>query len=185
MVFIIYNGIIMLPIGLPVLSVRNMISYFEFGSKYMGTGEALRWEDGKRYELPQDYADMLGWESMVGQISEVYHQLPANERAKCSIFAANYGEAGAIDYYGEKYHLPKSISKGSSYWLWGYREYDGQLAIITGLTVESVKSLYNEILAITEFRYPHARESGMSIIVARNPKMSMIEMWQVLKKHRY
>ena len=95
----------MLPIGLPVLSVRNMISYFEFGSKYMGTGEALRWEDGKMYELPQDYADMLGWESMVGQISE--------------------------------------------------------------------------------FIYPHARESGMSIIIARHTKMSMIEMWQDLKKHRY
>ena len=49
MMFIIYIGTVMLPIGLPVLSVRNMISYFEFGSKYMGTGEALRWEDGKRY----------------------------------------------------------------------------------------------------------------------------------------
>ena len=44
----------MLPIGLPVLSVRNMISYFEFGSKYMGTGEALRWEDEKTYKLPQN-----------------------------------------------------------------------------------------------------------------------------------
>ena len=137
----------MLPIGLPVLSVRNLISYFEFGSKYMGTGEALRWEYGK--------------------------------------MAANYSEAGAIDYYGEKYHLPKSISKGSSYWLWGYSEYDGQLTIITGLNIESAKSLYNEIVATTEFRHPHARESGMSIIVAQNPKMSMIEMWQDLKKHRY
>ena len=52
----------MLPIGLPVSSVKNMIVYLSFSSKYMGTVEALRWETGQMHELPQDDADMLGWE---------------------------------------------------------------------------------------------------------------------------
>ncbi len=175
----------MLPIGIPILSVKNMISYFSFTSKYMGTGEALRWEDGKMYQLPQDYADMLGWEDMCKQIADLYHNLPSEDKKVCAIFAANYGEAGAIDYYGDKYNLPRSISKGSSYWLWGFREYDGQLAIITGLSVGNVQSIFHEIITIAEFRHPHARESGINIIVARNVKSSMSEIWQILKQYRY
>jgi hypothetical protein len=184
-IFIIYNGIVLLPIGLPVFSVNNMISYFKFTGKYLGTGNALIWEDGKKYELPQDYADMLGWEAMDGEVAKLYHSLPLEDKKSCAIFASNYGEAGAIDYYGEKYNLPKCISKGSSYWLWGFREYDGKLAIIMGLSPENVKSFFGEIVIDQQFRYENARESGMKIILAREPKMNMSEIWQILKQYRY
>ena len=54
-------------------------------------------------------------------ISGVYHNIPASERAGCAILAGNYGEAGAIDYYGPKLGLPKAISGHNSYFDWGPR----------------------------------------------------------------
>src|ERR1700742_1291416 len=39
------------------------------------------------------------------------------------ILAGNYGEAGAIDFFGGQYGLPKSISAHQNYYYWGYRDY--------------------------------------------------------------
>ena len=68
----------------------------------------VRTERDAPVALPQLYADMFGWDDMAGVISGVYHNIPASERAGCAILAGNYGEAGAIDYYGPKLGLAQS-----------------------------------------------------------------------------
>ena len=183
--FVIVGTSLMIPIGLPLFSVGTMISYFEFGVKYMGMEEALRWETGELHELPQDWADMLGWEEQVAAVAETYHSLPVEEKVGCAIFAANYGAAGAIDYYGSRYGLPKSISHSSSYWLWGYRDYNGKILVTIGLDEEDLSYFYDEAEPGVAFNYPHARESGVPIYIARCPKVSMEEMWKILEKYRY
>ena len=185
LVFLTIQGIVLLPVGIPILSEPGMISYFKFSSKYLGVGEALRWETGEMHLLPQDYADMLGWQKMVEKVAEAYHSLPPEQRQNYAIFAANYGEAGAIDYYGHLYGLPKCISKGSSYWLWGYRNYDGKALIVIGLSKEDLEDFYKNIDTYGVFRYRNARESGVRILVAREPQYSIAELWQILKKYRY
>lgn len=174
-----------IPIGLPVLSVENMIRYFDFGSKYMGMEEALRWETGELHELPQDYADMLGWEELVAEVAKTYHSLSETERQQCAIFASNYGEAGALDYYAAGYGLPKSVSHSGSYWLWGYRSYDGHLMILVGLEKEVVSRFFHNVEEQGRFHYPHARENGAPIIVARHLRISVNELWANLKQFRY
>ena len=47
---------------------------------------------------------------MVASVAGVYNSLPPEQRAKTAILAGNYGEAGAIDFFGPRYGLPKSIS---------------------------------------------------------------------------
>ena len=37
---------------------------------------AVRTNTGETGELPQDYADMLGWEEQVAAVARVYHALP-------------------------------------------------------------------------------------------------------------
>ena len=46
---------------------------------------------------------------MVRETARVYNALPPEERARTAIFANDYGEAGAIDYFGPRYGLPKAI----------------------------------------------------------------------------
>ncbi len=48
-------------------------------------------------EVPQIFADELGWESLVAEVAKVYESLPPAERSRAMIWGAAYGEAGAID----------------------------------------------------------------------------------------
>jgi hypothetical protein len=64
--------------------------------KYRPLG-LLRWEDGKDHQLPQDFADMLGWRELAYKTDSAYNSL--KDREAVIIIADNYGQAGAINYY--------------------------------------------------------------------------------------
>jgi hypothetical protein len=64
--------------------------------KYQRYG-MLRWEDGKDHNLPQDFADMLGWKELATKMDSIYSTLPNPDNT--FILCDNYGEAGAINYY--------------------------------------------------------------------------------------
>ena len=70
-------------------------------------------------KLPQTFADRFGWPEMAQATAAVYHELTPEEQAVTAIFARNYGEAGAIDFYGPALGLPKAISGHLNYWYWG------------------------------------------------------------------
>jgi hypothetical protein len=69
--------------------------------------------------LPQYFSDEFGWEDVAHQTAAAFHRLPPEDQAKAVIFANNYGEAAAIDFFGSRYGLPKAISIHQNYWLWG------------------------------------------------------------------
>ena len=78
---LIIAGFVIIPFGLPVLSVEKYIKYAD----WIGiTPEAEeRKEMGK---LPQHYADMHGWEEMAEIVAFVYYNLTPEEQEKTSIF---------------------------------------------------------------------------------------------------
>ncbi len=53
--------------------------------------------------LPQHFGDEFGWPEMVAAVADVYISMPREERAKTGILAGNYGEAGAIDFFGPRW----------------------------------------------------------------------------------
>ena len=66
--------------------------------KYSKLG-MLNWEDGKEHELPQDFADMLGWKELAEKVDKAYSGL--SDKENTIIICDNYGEAGAINYYSK------------------------------------------------------------------------------------
>ncbi|MEK7310341.1 MAG: glycosyltransferase family 39 protein, partial [Chloroflexota bacterium] len=97
-------------------------------------------------ELPQHLADQFGWVEMVEKVAAVYQSLPADERAKACIFAGNYGQAGAIDFFGGRYGLPKAISGHQNYFLWGPRDCGGEVLITVGEKPEDVRKSFAEVV---------------------------------------
>ena len=88
----------------------------------------LRWEDGKDHALPQDFADMLGWKELAYKVDTIYSQLPNSERTL--ILCDNYGQAGAINYYGK--HVNKAaVSFNADYinWFNLEKKYDNLIRI--------------------------------------------------------
>ena len=121
------GGVVFAPMFLPVLSEEGYIRYAE----RLGLRQP-RIENHELGPLPQLYADMHGWKEMAEAVAGVYRALPPEERAKAAIFGNNYGEAGAIDFYGPALGLPKAIGAHQSYFLWGPRGATGEVLIVLG-----------------------------------------------------
>ncbi len=176
-ILILIPAILAAPTVLPILPVETLISYQEtIGFK------PPKSEVGHEGVLQQIYGDQFGWQEMVRKVADVYNSLPPEERAKAGIYAGNYGEAGAIDFFGRQYELPKAISGHQSYFLWGHHNYTGELLILLGATKEEAEKKCESVEAKTEVNNPYAMaEEKYKILVCRKTKKPLPEIWQSLK----
>ena len=63
-------------------------------------------------ELKEDRERILmAREELAKSVSEVYKNMPAIERSRAIVFAQNYGEAGAIEYYSKWYAVCLNIEE--------------------------------------------------------------------------
>lgn len=90
----------------PEYIVKNPEKYKKMGM--------LRWEDGKDHDLPQDFADMLGWKELSRKTDSVYALIP--DKKETLVLCDNYGQAGAINYYTKK--GIKAVSFNADYVNW-------------------------------------------------------------------
>jgi 4-amino-4-deoxy-L-arabinose transferase-like glycosyltransferase len=124
-IIVIVFGVLALPLTLPILPPEKVPAYMvALGVK------SSRTENGMVSVLPQYFADQFGWPEMAASVAGVYNALPPEQRAKTAILAGNYGGAGAIDFFGPRYGLPKSISAHQNYYYWGPRDYTGESVIL-------------------------------------------------------
>ena len=77
----------------------------------------LRWEDGKNHNLPQDFADMIGWKEMAEKALDAYKMIPPDELKYTLIICSNYGQAGALNYYNRK-KMPEAYAFNTDYIYW-------------------------------------------------------------------
>ena len=171
---LVVSALVIAPLALPVLPVENFIRY----SKTLGVQPPT--EERHHFgELPQHYADMFGWEEMVATVAKVYQSLSPEDQAKCGIYAQNYGEAGAIDFFGKRYNLPKATSGHNNYYLWGPREYTGEIMIILGGRLEDHEIGFEEVkqVAVTKCNYCMPYENNLPIFIARKLKAPIKEIW--------
>ncbi|MGH7517505.1 MAG: glycosyltransferase family 39 protein [Gemmatimonadales bacterium] len=171
-------GAAMLPLGLPVLPPDRMSAYVN----RIGLTRPLRTNTGEYERLPQDYADMLGWAQQVQAIARVYDSLPPDERADAVLLAGNYGEAGAIDFYGPRYRLPGAVSPVGSYWFFGPGEKPGNIVIAIGVTRDAALGYFAEATQVATVGHPYAvaEERNVPIVVAKHPTRTLQQIWPEL-----
>ena len=109
-------GLPFVPAALPVASPEKLDRYYKL-IEFSNTN-ILKWEDLQHHPLPQDFADMLGWEEMTQKVTAAYNILDSSEKQHTILFCDNYGEAGAVNFYGKKYHLPEAYSDNASFLYW-------------------------------------------------------------------
>ncbi len=181
MVFLILG---ILPFALPVLSMERMEKYCDYLVNEIGFDGPLRWEDGKIHPLPQDYADMNGWEEIAQKVSKFYHQLSDEEKRQCNILGVNYGEAGAINFYRKKYNLPEAYSRNSSFVLWAPEDiqFNNQIMVIDELQEGS--DWFETMVLVDSIENPYARDKGY-IYYRTNPKTDVEAAWKAyIREHK-
>ncbi len=63
-------------------------------------------------------ADSVGWDDIAHQVTTIYDDLPASERANTVIISAYYGVPGALEVYDDPAIRPLAISPQLSDWYW-------------------------------------------------------------------
>ncbi len=166
------------PLSVPVLSAENYLPY----QKALGF-EPPKAENQPTGPLPQHFADEFGWEEMAREVGRVYNSLPSEQRAKTAIFANSYGQAGAIDFFGKKYGLPKAISNHQSYWLWGPRDYTGESVIVLGSDGRGDREHFASVEVAGKTYHPYSRrDEHFDIFLCRDLNASLQALWPRMKK---
>ncbi len=171
--------VILAPTVSPVFSPEGAIAY----QKKLGI-EPPKAENQRTGPLPQYFADEFGWREMAEATAQAYNSLSADERARTAIFANNYGEAGAIDFFGPRLGLPKSICNHQSYWLWGPRDYDGGIVIVLGSDGTGDREHFRSVEAVGRVEHPYSRrDEHFDIFLCRGLTGDLRQLWPRIKNY--
>jgi hypothetical protein len=98
------------------------------------------------------------------------------------VLTGNYGQAGAIDFYGPELGLPKAISGHQNYYLWGLRGYSGEVVITIGMRSEVLRRYFEEVdyAGQTYHLYAMAYENT-PVYICRKPKVPLRDVWEDFK----
>jgi hypothetical protein len=153
-------GACLIPIILPVWKPARLA---RFNKKY---GIENKWEDQQLHPISQDFADMLGWKELTEKTERFYLSLPQATRDSTLIFAGNYGEAGALSYYGKNSSFKKqvrSINGSFILWLPAQLQFRNMIFIDEDLPEEKLLASFEHASVIDSISNPDARESGTRI----------------------
>lgn len=145
------------------------------------------------YDLSANSGESLGWPQLVGTVRQVWTGLPPGQRANAVIFAADYGEAGAINELGRGTGLPTAVSAHNTDWWWG----PGNPHATTVVAVAPGPDHAPEYAAHLRRYFRHVRvaatlsspdgvhniESGGHVYICTGPRRPWGEMWPELRNY--
>jgi len=177
-------GAHLLTVTVPVLSPESFLAY----AKHLPFKLPVMEHAHARAALPQWYADQFGWEEIVAETAVAWNRLSLEEREdeNCGIFAQDYGQAGAIDFLGRKYGLPRSLSGHQTWWLWGPRGYSGNCMIVLDDSRQRLEQLWDHVEYVgTSADNRYALEKQIEVFVCRGAKFgTLAHLWPQLKRWR-
>lgn len=177
---LILGGIAFVPVTVPILPVETYVRYAA------ALGLTPHSAEGKAMgALPQFYADMFGWPEKAAAVAAVYNRLGPEDRARCAIFADNYGRAGAIDFFGRHYGLPSALGRHNNYWIWGPRNYTGELVIVLGGDLRDKQEIFEAVEMAGTVSSPWCMpyENDLTVYVCRGLRAPLRDFWGKLKHY--
>jgi hypothetical protein len=180
-VWILVWGLLLAPMGLPLLPPETLGRYL---AAIGGTVQIERGE-GKRNAVPQYFADRLGWETLVYDVSAVVATLSSEDRKRAVIFAPAYGPAGAIEWLGRGRGLPPVYCGQNSYHTWGPPPDPVDVAIVLGEDDRRLGELFEQVdlAGIHECDHCMPWRNQMPIWVVRRAKGRLAEAWPAMKHY--
>jgi hypothetical protein len=168
--------VILIPALLPFLPPGRMLAYQQaIGFK------SAKLEVHHEGPLDQRLSDQFGWPELVAEVAQIYQSLPSEERANTAIYAANYGEAGAINHLGPVRGLPQAICAHQAHSLWTPPARDYSTYICLGCD-EGLSRVFESVQVAAVHHHPWGMaEENRPIYLCRKPKLSIRGLWPSLK----
>ena len=160
-----------LPIALPLKSPEKLATFYkEYSVDKTGL---LKWEDQRNHELPMDFADMLGWKELTEKAERFYHSLPDATESGTIIYCRNYGQAGALKFYGkEGWFRAMTITDNGSFLLWIGERLSFKNLLFIGRQMpdkdDEVFQHFEKVMVIDSVTNKLSRQFGDKIIFFQN-----------------
>ena len=177
---IVLLGLIALPFALPILPIERFARYQD------ALGIAPQSSEHRALgRLPLYYADMFAWRELAAEVGRIYAALPPEEQARTVFLARNYGEAAAIDVFGETMPLPPSVSGHNNYFLWGPRGHDGSVVIRLGGNRDQLLKAYATVepAGTVDNFWAMPDERGLTLWLCRGRKVPLDQDWPSFKHY--
>jgi hypothetical protein len=176
------NALYMMPITVPILTPEHFLAY----TKTLPFKLPVSEHSHARAPLPQWYSDQFGWKEIADETEVAWNRIPSEERADCGIFAQDYGQAGAIDFFGRAHGMPGAMSGDRTYFLWGPRGYSGNCMIVLDDRQEILQRYWEHIEYIgISAPDPYALEQQIPVFLCKGKKFdSWTDVWPHLKRWR-
>lgn len=165
-VLVLVLGLPVIPLLLPLYSPTGMAGFNKrYNIESLGL---LKWEDQENHPLQQDYADMIGWKELATKANKAYEQLPQSTKAVTVIYCRNYGQVGALKFYGPRGFRDKVISDNGSFLLWIPKTLNYQNLLFVGSHMpgkdDEVFQHFKTVRVMDSITNPLSRQYGDKII---------------------
>lgn len=176
--WLLLGGALLLPIGAPILPREALARH----ASELGVTQAVTTNRGTVLPLPQDFADMIGWEELAAEVARVYRALPDSEKPHTAIVGGNYGRAGALALYSRRLGMPYPISRHGDFYNWGLPHHPVDVLVIAGGSIEELQPLCGSVSEAARLRNPWGveEEQDVAIILCRGLLRPLPELWQHL-----
>jgi hypothetical protein len=181
-VLLVLSAAMIAPLVMPILPPQKLVQYRR---RFSITSVPTERGKEKIALLPQHFADRFGWRQKVEAVATVYAAIGPDERAHTAIAAGNYGEAGAIDFFGPQFQLPHAYSTHNSYWTWGPPPDSTRTLIAIGISRSDLENLCASVSVATVVRCPFCMpyENDLPIFVCHDLKVTPSQVWPGAKHY--
>ena len=174
--FLVGSALFILPFSLPVYAPERMVEY-DRRQLELGLDVMLKWEDGQVHDLPQDYADMVGWEELGQKVWAFYDTLEDSVKARTLVYGENYGMAGAALYHRPGPGYPEVSSFNDAFMMWVSRVPEGDHCIYIGYS-DRLPLYFESLERVATVENPHFRERGMPVWFGSGFTPKLYEDWE-------
>ena len=94
-----------------------------------------------------------------------------------------YGEASAVEYFGQELGLPPAISAHNNWFLWGLGACSGEVLLVIGDDAETLGKLFAdvELGATFDCRDCMPYEDNLPVWIVRRPRGDLAGLWSRIK----
>jgi hypothetical protein len=174
------SGLAIAPEAFPLLPLQTFISY-----QRVFDVRGIKMEKHPEGLVPQQFADMLGWDTLTETMAGAYNALPRDRRAKAALLAHDYGQAAALDFYGPAYGLPHALSGHNNYFLYGTQGYSGDVVLAVGMDQRLLRTEWRSVKTVAVFHndYVLPDENNLPIYLCTDRIADFASWWPRTKRY--
>ena len=172
--FCLSAGVLLIPFGMPLFPLKDYLEHdYPYENKKVVNGGEFNVAFEERYSEEK-------WTLILKELKVVYDGLSPNEREKTLIWGKHYGQAGAVNLFGDRYDIPKAFSLHGSFYNWIPQGEFPETTICLSYNVgEFFNEYFSDVVKVKTIHNPYSEneeELHQHIYICKGPKQSFDEL---------